>query len=100
MEYERPNEINEPESLQKIIIKYVRYKTKSMYPEKISYSLLEEHLQKTFPKSRECEYQSDFGSEDKYIPLGLATIFHPLVIKNHTKIEELEKDGYNFHKID
>ena len=35
IEYERPYRRNELESLQKIVIKYVRYNIKSMYPEKI-----------------------------------------------------------------
>ena len=32
--YDRPYEINEPESLQNIIIKYVYYNIKSLYPKK------------------------------------------------------------------
>ena len=45
-EYEIPYQRNEPESLQYIIIKYVRYNKKSMYPEKIILSILEEHVKK------------------------------------------------------
>ena len=32
--YDRPYQINEPESLQSIIKKYVRYNIKSRYPKK------------------------------------------------------------------
>ena len=34
IEYRRPYQINEPESLQNIIIKYVCYNIKWMYPKK------------------------------------------------------------------
>ena len=34
VEYERLYQRNEPESLQNIIRKYIRYNIKSMYPEK------------------------------------------------------------------
>ena len=34
IEYERPYQRSEPELFQNIIIKYVSYNTKSMYPEK------------------------------------------------------------------
>ena len=44
VEFERPYQRNEPESLQNIIIKYVRYTIESMYPEKILHSILDEHL--------------------------------------------------------
>ena len=45
---ERPYERIEPESLQNIIIKYVRYNKKSMYPEKIIHSILDEHVKNLF----------------------------------------------------
>ena len=83
VEYERPYQRNEPESLQNIIIKYVRYNIKSMYPEKIIHSILKEHAKKFVPYTSECEYQLDYRSKDKDKPLGVATIYHPDLIKNH-----------------
>ena len=48
IEYERPHQRNGPESLQNIIRKYVRYNFKSMYPEKIIHSMIDEHVKKLF----------------------------------------------------
>ena len=100
VEYERLYQRNEPESLQNIIIKYVRYNIKSMYPGKKFHSILEEHLKKFLPYSGECEYQLDFRSEDKDKPWGVATIYRPIFIRNHKKTKEIQKDGYKFYKID
>ena len=44
IEYERPYQLNEPESLRNIIIKYVRYTNKSIYPTKRIHSILEEKI--------------------------------------------------------
>ena len=65
VEYEKPYQRNEPESLQNIIIRYVRYNIRSMYPEKIIGSILNEHVKKFVPCSGECEYQLDYRSNDK-----------------------------------
>ena len=100
VEYERPHQRNEPENLQKIIIKYVRYNIKSMYPEKIFRSMIDEHVKKFVPYSGECEKKLDYRNIDKNQPCGVATIYLPPEIKNHKKIKELEKDGYKFHKHD
>ena len=62
-EYERPYQRNAPESLCNNIIKYVRYKIKPMYPEKIIHSMIDEHLKEIIPYSGEGEYQSDFRSK-------------------------------------
>ena len=59
-EYERPYQRNEPESLQIIIMKYVRFNIKSKYPEKIILSMVEEHVKNIVPYSGECEYQLDY----------------------------------------
>ena len=44
VEYERAYLKNDAKSFQNIIIKYVRYNIKSMYPEKIFHFVLEEHV--------------------------------------------------------
>ena len=68
IEYERLYQKNEPESLQNIIIKYVRYNNKSRYPEKIIHSVIEEHVKKLVPYSGKCEYLLDFRSKEKDKP--------------------------------
>ena len=59
IEYEGPHQGNEPESLQIFIINYVRGTIKSMYPEKLIHSMIEEHVKNFVPYSGECEYQLD-----------------------------------------
>ena len=83
IEYERPYQRNEPESLQNIIIKDVRYNIESMYPEKIIHSIPDEHVKKFVPSTGECDYQLDYRSKDKDKPWGIATIYHPPLNKNH-----------------
>ena len=101
IKYERPYQRNDPESLQNIIIKYVRYNIKSMYPEKIILSMIDEHVKKFVPCSGECQYQLIYRSKDKDKMWGVATIYHQTLIKNHKKkIKELEKNGYKFFKND
>ena len=69
IKYERPYHINEPEKLWNIVIKFIRYIIKSISPEIIITSLLNE-LAKTFvPFTVECEYQLDFRSSYKDKPL-------------------------------
>ena len=55
IEYERCYQRNEPENLQNKIIKFVRYNIKSLYPEKIIHSILEEHVTKFVPYNGECD---------------------------------------------
>ena len=81
IEYERPYQTIEPERLQNNIIKYVRDNIKSMYPEKIIHSMIDEHVKKFVPYSG--EYQLDYRSKDKDKPWGVVTIYHPCIIKNH-----------------
>ena len=83
IEQERPYQRNEPENLQTLIIKYVRYNTKSMCPEKIFHSMRDEHVKKIVPYRSEYEYQSDYMSKGKHKPWGVATINLPPLIKNH-----------------
>ena len=83
LEQQRLYQRNEPESLQSIFIKYVRYNNKSKYPEKIIHSILEEHVKKFVPYSGEFEYRLDYGSKDKDKPWGVATIFLDPLVKNY-----------------
>ena len=99
IEFERPYQRNEHESLQNTIIKYVRYNIKSMYPERIIHSMIDEHVKKFVPYSDECEYQSVYRSKDEYKPWGVATISHPPLKRNHNKIRKFEKDGYKFDEL-
>ena len=85
IEYGRPFQRNEPESLQVIVKNYFRYNNKSMYPEKIIHSMIEENVKKFVSYSGESEYQLDFRNKDKDKPWGVATIYHPYLIKNHKK---------------
>ena len=59
IEYERRYQKNEPESLQNFFINYVLCKIKSMYPEKLFPSMIDEHVKKFDAYSGECEYQLD-----------------------------------------
>ena len=96
--YDRPYQINQPESLQNIKINYVHRNIKSMYPKNIITSILYKHMQIFVPYTSECIYELDYRCQDK--PWGIATIYLDPLIKTHKKIKELEKDGYKFHKID
>ena len=53
--YNRPYQINEPESLQNIIIKHVCYNIKSTYPKKIITPILYQHAKRFVPYTSECE---------------------------------------------
>ena len=66
IEYERPYHRHEPESLQKFIIKFVRYYIKSMYPDTIFASMIDDHLKKYVPYSGESDYQLDYRSKGKH----------------------------------
>ena len=47
------------------------------------HSILEEHVKKFVPCSGECEYQLDYRSKDRDKTWGVATFYHPRLIKNH-----------------
>ena len=79
---------------------FVRFSIKSMYPQKVFHSILDEHSKIFVRYTAECEYQLDFRSKDKDKPLGVATINSPTQVRNRNKIRKLEKDGYKFYKID
>ena len=84
--YDRPYQINEPESLQNIIIKYVCYNIESRYPKKIITPILYKHAKMFIPYTSEREYQLDSRSKDKANPLGVATAYLNHLIKNHKEI--------------
>ena len=96
--YDRPYQINEPESLQNIKINYVHRNIKSMYPKSIITSILYKHIRLFIPYTSECLYQLDYRCKDK--AWGIADIYLDPLVRSHKKIKELEKDGYKFHKID
>ena len=98
IEYDRPYQIYEPESLQNIKINYVRRNIKSMYPKNIITSIITNHILIFMPYTSECIYQLDYKCKDKAI--GIATIYLDPLIKTHNMIKELEKNGYKFHKIE
>ena len=85
IEYGRPFQRNEHESLQNIIIKFVRYTIKPLYPEEKILSMVEDYVKKFVPFSGECEYQFDFRNKDKEKAWVVATIYHPSLNKNHGK---------------
>ena len=63
VEYERPYQRNEPESLQKIILKDYFYNIRSMYPEKLIRTILLKHNEKFVRCITECEYEIAFRNE-------------------------------------
>ena len=83
--YDRPYQINEPESLQNIKIIYVRRNIKSMYPKNIITSILYKHMQIFIPYTSECIYELDYRCPDEV--WGIATIWLGLLIKTHKKSE-------------
>ena len=95
--YERSYQINEPESLQNIIIKNVQRNIKSMYPEKIIHTILYKHGQMFVPYTSECEYQLDSRCKDK--PWGVATIYLDPLFETHKKIKDLEKMDIDLIKL-
>ena len=101
VEYERPYQRNEPESLQNIILKGYFYNIRVMYPEKLIRTILLKHKGKFVRYAAECEYEIAFRNEkDDKIWESTFTICLPPQVKNHRKIKELEYNGYKFHKID
>ena len=101
VEYERPYQRNEPESLQNIILKGHFYNIRSMYPEKLIRKILLKHQEKFVRYVAECEYEIVLRNEqDNKIWESNFTIYLTPQVKNHRKIKELEYNGYKFHKID
>ena len=101
VEYEKPYQRNESESLQKIILKGYFYNIRVMYPEKLIGTILLKHKEKFVRYATECEYEIAFRNEqDNKIWQSNFTIYLPPQVKNHRKIKELESNGYIFHKID
>ena len=79
------------EDSQNVNIKYVRYNIKSMYPQKIISSILDEP-QKTFlASSTECEHKLDFRAKDK--SLKIANTYFPSEVKNQKKSKQFPTKG-------
>ena len=101
VEYERPYQRNEPESLQNIISKGYFYNIRVMYPEKLIRTILLKHKKKFIRYTAECEYEITFRNEkDNKIWESNFTICLPPQVKNHRKIKQLEYNGYKFQIID
>ena len=101
VEYERPYQRNEPESLQNIILRGYFYNIRSMYPEKLIRTILLKHQKKFVRYASECEYEIVLKNErDNKIWENNYIIYLPPQVKNHRKIKELEYNNYKFHKID
>ena len=81
--YDRPYQINEPESLRNIIIKYICYNIKWMYPKNLITTLLYNHAKMFVSYTSECIYRLDYRCEDK--PLGVASIYLDPLIKPNEK---------------
>ena len=101
VEYKRPYQRNELESLQNIILKGYFYNIRAMYPEKLIRSILLKHREKIVCYATECEYEISFRNEqDNKIWESNFTLYLPPQVKNHRKTKELENNGYKFHRID
>ena len=101
VEYERPYQKNEPESLQNIILKGYFYNIRPMYPETLIRKILLKHKEKLVRYAAECEYEIVFRIEhDNKICENNFSIYLLPQVKNHRKIKELEYNGYQFYKID
>ena len=73
-----------------------------MYPEKIVHSILNEHDKNVvlIVVKVNINYQLGYRSKNKDKPWGIATIYHPLLIKNLRKIKDLKKlDNYPIKSI-
>ena len=72
------------QSWQKIIIKYVYRQTRARYPQKLLINISEKHRKMFCLYSAECQYDLEFKCKNK--PGGMATIYHPIQLKNHEEI--------------
>ena len=87
IEYERPYQRNEPESLQNIILKGYFYNIRAMYPEKVIRTIFLKHKEKFVRYAAECEYEIAFRNEQgNKIRENNFTIYLPPQVKNHRKI--------------
>ena len=101
IEYERPYQRNEPETLQNIILKVYFNNIRAMHPEKLIRTILLKHKEKFVRYATECEYEISFRNEqENKIWKSNFTIYLPPQVKNHRQIKDLEYNGYKLHKID
>ena len=102
VEYEKPYQRNEPESLQNIILKGYFYFFRAIYPEKSIRTILLKQI-KFVRYTAECEYEIAFRNEQGnkiWESIFTIYIYIPPQVKNHRKLKELEYNGYKFYKID
>ena len=83
LEDERHYQKNEPESWQNFIIKYVCRQNKSRYPHKLLFNVSDKHTRMFRPFTAECQYHLEFTCKNQ--PCGVATIYHPIQLKNRKK---------------
>ena len=101
VEYKRPYQRNEPESLQNIILKGYFYNIRSTYPEKIIRTILLKHQGKFVRYTAECEYEIVLkNKQENKIWENIFSIYLPPQVKNHKKMKELEHNNYKFYKIE
>ena len=90
VEYERPYQRDEPESLQNIILKGYFYNITAMYPENLIRTILLKHKENFVRYAAECEYEIAFKNEkDNKIWEDNFSIYLPPQIKNHRKIKRI-----------
>ena len=94
VEYERPCQRNEPESLHIIILKGYFLDIRAMFPEKLIRTILLKHKEKFVLYAAESEYEIAFTNKEQIknnkIWESNFTIYLPPQNKNHRKIKELE----------
>ena len=90
--YDRPYQINEPESLQNIKIIYVHRNIKSMYPKNLITSILYKHMQIFIPYTSECIYELDYR-------LQLNDLDIMTELDNEIENRDMEGSGWNFQGI-
>ena len=84
IEYEKPYERKEPENLLNIFMKCVYRQIKPRYPQKLLINSSGKHIKMFRPYTAEC--QNDLEVRCKNQPCGVATIYHPIQLKNYGKI--------------
>ena len=86
VEYERPYQRNEPESLQNIFLKGYFYNIRSMYPENLIRIISLKHQEKFVRYAAECEYEIALRNvQDNKIWENNFSIYLPPQVKNHRK---------------
>ena len=86
IEYERPYQGNEPESLQNVNIIYVYRQIESRYPQNLLEKISHEHAKMLTPYAAECQYELQFRCKNQ--ACGVVTIYYPIQRKNYEKTKK------------